>query len=277
MGMCRADQDSASSVVRDGRNAAGHCSTSRDLQRILASSRVLSCVNLFVSSRTLAVRLFHSCGSAKYNDATVGAVFQFRYIFGMNAVDRAIEILRTTEDALRGLVSDATAACDYESVVQVAQWAKTISELKPRAKPSSAGNQAEKSEQKRRVVPRSTTKKDNYPRFYRQGDSVIRIALSKKGEYQHKAPYNVLIALADAMAKSGSDGRIFSTDDFLPIEVDDAEVPAYQAYLGISLIKQAGLIDQHGRQGYSIPHLASFKDAVVAAWKKLPRHSKRGS
>ncbi len=37
------------------------------------------------------------------------------------------------------------------------------------------------------------------------------------------------------------------------------------------LLKQMALIDQHGRQGYSIPRLAQFKEAVEAVWQKLPK------
>ena len=101
----------------------------------------------------------------------------------------------------------------------------------------------------------------------------MRIAWSKreKKEYRHKADSSVLKILAKSMAEKGSDGRVFATDQFLPVrDQQNAEVPNYQAYLGISLFKQAGLIDQHGRQGYSIPRLADFKDAVEAVWKKLP-------
>jgi hypothetical protein len=76
------------------------------------------------------------------------------------------------------------------------------------------------------------------------------------------------------MASKGVDGRVFSTDEFLPIKdsTDGSDVPSYQAYVGISLLKQTGLIDQHGRQGYSIPRIAEFKDAVEAVWKNLPNH-----
>jgi hypothetical protein len=71
--------------------------------------------------------------------------------------------------------------------------------------------------------------------------------------------------------EQGSDGRVFATDQFLPIrDTELGEIPNYQAYLGISFFKHCGLIDQHGRQGYSIPRLAEFKDAIEAVWKKLP-------
>ena len=65
---------------------------------------------------------------------------------------------------------------------------------------------------------------------------------------------------------------MFCTDEFLPIhEVSDgSQVPNYQAYVGISLLKQTGLIDQHGRQGYSIPRITEFKNAVEAIWETIP-------
>jgi hypothetical protein len=115
---------------------------------------------------------------------------------------------------------------------------------------------------------------DAYPKFFRHGEQLLRIAWSKKEkkEYQHKAPKFAITALAAAMTKAGKDGRIFSTDDFLPItDSDGTEIPAYQAYVGIALLKQTALIDQHGRQGYSIPRMAEFKDEVEAVWTKLPK------
>ena len=75
------------------------------------------------------------------------------------------------------------------------------------------------------------------------------------------------------MTDVGKDGRVFTTDDFLPIsDGDGTEVPAYQAYVGIALLKQTARIDQHGRQGYTIPRLNEFKDAVEAVWRQLPEH-----
>lgn len=196
--------------------------------------------------------------------------FRFHYIVCMDTVERATAALRQTETILRDLVSEATRSGDYASVVQVASWAKAVCELVgPRPVDRLSGTAQPSA---RKPVSRSDKTQNAYPRFYRRGDSVIRISKSKRrnGEYQHKAPHAVLLALADAMAEAGDDGRLFSTDEFLPIEVDGTTVPAYQAYLGIALLKQVGLIDQHGRQGYSIPKLAEFKGAVSAVWAKLP-------
>ncbi|MGH9904020.1 MAG: hypothetical protein ACRD8U_00385 [Pyrinomonadaceae bacterium] len=73
------------------------------------------------------------------------------------------------------------------------------------------------------------------------------------------------------MAETGSDGRVFSTDELLPIHDEDGEeVPSYQVYAALALLKQVGLVDQHGRQGYSIPRLPEFKRAVESVWRNLP-------
>jgi hypothetical protein len=200
----------------------------------------------------------------------------------METVQQATKLLNDTEGKLRELVSTAASSGDYASVVHMAAWARTISEL-IKGTASEAKTPANHTspvqpngKNGKHAAPRSKAAhhiQKSYPQFYRQGDQLIRIAWSKreKKEYRHKAPLFVLRGLAKAMAEKGADGRVFSTDQFLPIpETSNGEVPNYQAYVGISMFKQTGLIDQHGRQGYSIPRLAEFKDAVEAIWKKLP-------
>ena len=197
----------------------------------------------------------------------------------MNTLGRASNLLQETEAKLRGFLSEAATSGDYASVVQIASWARTLSELLNQksieratsAAPILRAVQNGAKERKNVSLPKRTRR--NYPLFFRQDDQVVRIAWSKseKKEYRHKAAYGILKVLAKAMAEKGADGRVFATDQFLPIrDSENDEVPNYQAYLGISLFKQTGLIDQHGRQGYSIPRLADFKDSIEAVWKKLP-------
>ena len=197
----------------------------------------------------------------------------------MNTLDRGSNLLQETEAKLRVLVSEAAASGDYASVVQIASWARAISELLNRKSIEKVSSvvAARGSTQNGAKNPKqaSLAKRGqrSYPLFFRQSDQVIRIAWSKseKKEYRHKAAYAILKALAKSMAEKGTDGRVFATEQFLPVrDTQNSEVPNYQAYVGISLFKQAGLIDQHGRQGYSIPRMADFKDAVEAVWKKLP-------
>jgi hypothetical protein len=194
-------------------------------------------------------------------------------------VDRASDLLRETEAKLRGLVSEAASSGDYTSVVQITAWARAVSEL---VNKNSAKNKTPLQENGKGVKHNGRSARSShrphkaYPQFYRQGEELIRLAWSRreKKEYRHKTPHWALRALIKAIAARGAEGRVFSTDEFLPIQ-DGAEgvVPNYQAYVGISLLKQTGLIDQHGRQGYSIPRPAQFVDGVEAVWKKLPELS----
>jgi hypothetical protein len=201
----------------------------------------------------------------------------------MHTLKQAVGLLQETEAKLRGLLSTAATSGDYATVVRVAAWARTLSEMvngmsvEPRSpaavrettpqRKGGAGITASNAKQASKYPQKA------YPVFFRQGDQVIRLAWSKreKKEYRHKAPHSALRALAKAMAESGAEGRVFSTDQFLPIhDAAGGVIPNYQAYVGISLLKQTGLIDQHGRQGYSIARMAEFKDAIESIWKKLP-------
>lgn len=200
----------------------------------------------------------------------------------MKRLDRATELLRRTEADLRKIVSDAATVGDYASLVQVAAWARSLSEMLDRVSPRKgaltqepASHSSPRAEPNARRRPRtvSLASSDGYPRFFRQGDRLIRVAWSKreKKEYEHKAPIAVLKALTVAMAGKGADGRVFSTEELLPIHDDDGgEVPAYQTYAGLALLKQVGLIEQHGRQGYSIPRLPQLRGAVDALLRNLP-------
>jgi hypothetical protein len=198
----------------------------------------------------------------------------------MAIIDRASNLLRETEAKFRSLVSEAATSGDYASVVQITAWARTLSELLNGSAPARSGNgvsvyhspQKGSNGTKQRSRTSRTLQRD-YPQFLRHDDELVRVAWSKrdKKEYRHRAPHDVLKALAKAMLDKGADGRVFSTDQLLPIrDAAGVEIPNYQAYVGISLLKQTGLIDQHGRQGYSIPHPIELKDTIEAVWKKLP-------
>lgn len=192
----------------------------------------------------------------------------------MSTEDRAAEILRQAETGLRDLVSAAVANGDYASVLRVAAWAKALSDLiKGMPVARETGQTVVTPQAPTPAVHRSAASRPAYPRFIRQGDQLVRIAWSKKekAEYIHKTPRAVVQATVEALAAAGRDGRIFSTKDFIPLQDrEGTEVPSYQVYVVIALLKQLAMIDQHGRQGYSIPKLSEFKDAVEAVWRKLP-------
>lgn len=204
--------------------------------------------------------------------------FRFRYIQGVNRNDDALEVLRGAERDLRRLMSDAAAAGDYENVVRIAALARAVhgvasgsDDVKTRAK-----NYSDRPAETRPPAAGTGRPKTSpeYPQFFRDHDRVLRVAWSKekKKEYEHRAPHSMLHVLAAAIEEKGADGRVFSSDEILPlVGAGGAEIPSYQAYLGLSLLKKVGLLDQHGRQGYSIPEPSKLQQAVEAVWRHLPQ------
>lgn len=198
----------------------------------------------------------------------------------MEPVKRASAVITEAEAELRGIVSEAAAAGDYESVMKIAAWARALEQIVfvvPRASVRTEQNSAmatranHSSARAAQVTP--SRPDDQYPRFFRDGDRLVRVAWSKseKQEYEHKAQLAVLDALSVALAQKGKDGRVFSTDELLPVRNDDGnEVPRYQVYAWIGLLRQVGLIEQHGRRGYSMPHPSEFRTAAEEVWQNLP-------
>lgn len=198
----------------------------------------------------------------------------------MDQADRAAALLRETESKLRDMLSAAASAGRYSEVVRIAAWAGAINEmLDGRAKAFRLGSTREAEPQYGNTVltqsplKKRTGRASDYPRFRRDGDKLVRVAWSKgeKKEYEHRTSHAVLQAVASVMKEKGVDGRIFSTEQLFPISTaDGAEVPSYQAYVAIALLKHAGLLDQHGRRGYSIPRFDEFAKNVEEVWRHLP-------
>lgn len=129
------------------------------------------------------------------------------------------------------------------------------------------------SARKRRTKSHRKPKKADYPKFARRGDQLIKIGWSKKEkkEYKHKAPRRVVACLVRTLAERGKDGRIVQMGDVLPMqERDGTEIPTYQSYLALAWLRKTGLIDQHGREGYSISEPDELDQAVDASWQTLP-------
>lgn len=205
----------------------------------------------------------------------------------MNIENEALAILQNAEKDLRRLIAQAATAGDYSGTVKVAGWAKTITDLIRMSTQSTGSSiqgtsQAEirKTERVARHLSKSPKERSRYPRFLQANGNLIRVAWSsrEKKEYQHKAPRTVVDALVLVLQRNGKDGRIFTTDTILPIhDGNDNEIPNYQSYVCISWLKQIGLIDQHGRQGYSIPRIADLPKNVESLWAALPELTNGGN
>ncbi len=57
----------------------------------------------------------------------------------------------------------------------------------------------------------------------------------------------------------------------LAIAKNAEQVPSYQTYAVVSWLKWAGMVLQHGRQGYTVVRPQTFATAIEAAWQSLPQ------
>ncbi|MGA2498391.1 MAG: hypothetical protein ABSH20_11655, partial [Tepidisphaeraceae bacterium] len=106
-----------------------------------------------------------------------------------------------------------------------------------------------------------------------EGDSLVKVGWSKseRAEYEHKCPRSVLPLLAAAIAKAGANGKRFGMDKVLPLnDAENHEVPAYQAYLALAFLRSIGLLDQHGRQGYTLAIRSDPMTTIDKQWEALP-------
>lgn len=180
---------------------------------------------------------------------------------------KALKILAKCEADLRALVGSAADSGDYDAVLRITSWAKQISLMAGGAQCGTLEKRAAAEGNKK------TAARPAYPRFARRGDQLVKFGWSKreKSEYEHKAPRQAALALARAAAEAGKDGRIFQINALVALRdpTDGSEIPDYQVYLVIAWWRTVGLVDQHGRQGYSIPNASQLHQAVESAWTKL--------
>lgn len=186
---------------------------------------------------------------------------------------KAAKLLVKCEADLRALAALAVDSGDYDAVLRITSWAKQLSAMSGGATLPTSAEKAPTANVHANVQ-KKTKVRPAYPRFARRGDQLVKFGWSKreKSEYEHKAPRKAGLVLAKVAAEAGKDGRVFQINALLPLSdpADGSAIPDYQVYLVIAWWRSAGLLDQHGRQGYSIPKASQLYQTVESAWTSLP-------
>lgn len=204
----------------------------------------------------------------------------------MTTIQRAIQVLCDAEAALKRLIAEAAEHGEYSSVETLAQWASSLGVLSQKERPAAqpCGTPAPavskspappRAATRRKVSTKKTTptRRRDYPVFAKSGDTLVKIGWSKsaKAEYQHKSPRAVAGLLATSLALQAKAGTIVSMDQVLPLKAEDgSEIPDYQVYVSLAWFRQIGVIEQNGRQGYTVNAQDDLTRAVDAAWSNLP-------
>lgn len=222
----------------------------------------------------------------------------------MDTAKQAIIVLLDAERRLRELLASGAAAGEYDSIQQITDWARILGSLVREAQQIGAcevgaGRKTAPSKSSRIAAGGAATQhlehdrggreqvsstgtgrvqrapaKDEYPRFFRQGDQLVKIGWSRKAkaEYEHKAPRHAVDALTAAIARRSGNGKLFTVEDLLPLRdpQDHSEIPSYQAYVVLAWLKLARLVKQHGRRGYTVRKSLRLADAAATSWQQLP-------
>jgi hypothetical protein len=203
----------------------------------------------------------------------------------MDPTQEAVQVLRRAEQSLRELLAKTATSGRYDELMRLGDLAKEVATLARRAEdfasqngaallpdpPHSTKPIADTAGNPRRG--QTGVNKRGYPRFVRDGETIIKIGWSKtaKAEYEQKAPRRVLTDLVSALAKLATTKKRVTMEQVLPLHdsATGSEVPAYQVYICLAWLRSVGTITQHGRQGYSLAKRDGIEVQANEFWRQL--------
>lgn len=203
----------------------------------------------------------------------------------MAKLQAAHDFIDAAEKQLRELIARAAADGDYGVISQLVEAAEglrrttkllegteTVRAEQPARQPEVDAQPAALASAAAAETVRKTTKE--YPRFERQEDRLIKVGWSKKdrAEYEHRTDKDIALSVSLYLAEAPKE-KAFRMDDLLPIEIEEKEVPLYQAYLVLAWLRDRGLIGKQGKDGYQWLVGDFDEPAFEAAWGSTPRRN----
>ena len=209
----------------------------------------------------------------------------------MDKVEAAAQLILECESRIRTLMEAALAARQYDQVGQLASLASALSTLVGGGSKSVAMNSGPLAAETPSDaitsgsvhgdllpdpdLPRPGRKRpsDEYPRFERHGDRLIKLGWSKKERsvYEHRTSLDAVKAVTAKLSVSLGKGGYLRMDEVLPVELPDgSEVPSYQAYLVLAWLRDRGTVQRQGNDGYKLARKHLSADKVEELWAQTP-------
>jgi len=177
-----------------------------------------------------------------------------------------MDILTESEKKLKRIIVEAVTKGDYTTVDAGSITAAEISKLKVNLETKSKQHKNSivyKTSMKEKKLSQSF-KPQGYPRYEIQNNTLVRTGWSKKeqDDYTHIVPkeaFESIIMIMEDLAK-GKVGPIKAEEIIDTINnTESFEIPSYQVYVVIGLLRQRGYIKKIGRKGYEIPQDIKLK------------------
>jgi hypothetical protein len=199
---------------------------------------------------------------------------------------QALGILRDAEVKLCGLIPKALEGHRDEEAGRLMELARLLADARCSHAGSGSAERAgaaaladvdtSRGPRPARKQPAKANKRkaSPYPKFFCESDSLLKLGWSRKGksEYEHRAPREAALAVAERVAQVASRQNRFTVEDLGDVRIAQGREPISdcQVYLCIAWFRRAGLVVQHGRRGYSLPFPpAKFPAKVGSAWGEL--------
>jgi hypothetical protein len=193
-------------------------------------------------------------------------------------------VLLAAEASLRRLIEERLKQQRYGEVAKIAQLADGLAHLtkaRPGEQRAEVTDQPAGSSRARPMRSTAATKGGaaqrsprKFPRFERDGGRLIKVGWSKKrkGEYEHRAPREAVVAFTRHLASQVKPGQVFAIEELLPVPdvSTGGEVPGYQVYLTLAWLREAGAVERKGRDGYICRDGAVSEARLDALWEQLP-------
>src|SRR4051794_1802913 len=109
-----------------------------------------------------------------------------------------------------------------------------------------------------------------YPKFFREGDKLVKIGWSKKkgGEYRHICYIENVILMASRIAEMGAGGGPVK---YTEIKKDlGTAATNYHIYTAIDWLLEIGLLRREGLEGYVVPPTEDLSGIISARFRDLP-------
>lgn len=209
------------------------------------------------------------------------------YSENMDTIQAAQKVLGDAEDSLNKLIEKALAEQRYEDIKGLANLADGIARLtrgempnpEPPLRTLDPSPQYRVSEPPyrpptaaRAKTKRRASRKSQYPRFERDGDRLVKIGWSKKNkkEYEHRVLRAAARTFVFHLADKAINGAVFDVEGLLPvIDISGDEVPAYQVYLILAWLRDSGLLEKKGRDGYLVRDKELLRGNFDELWNNL--------
>ena len=162
------------------------------------------------------------------------------------------------------MIAAAASTGDFDAVSELSDFGRRFRDL-------TASYAVKELVQAQTPAPKSSL--PAYPRYKIVGDRIEKTGWDKKNrtEFLHAVPYDRFEQVVRAcLGIAKGSYRATPAEIIAKLEADGTPVPAYQIYISVNTLEQAGVLSKNGHAGFRV------KDTAVTtahgAWERVKRH-----